>query len=214
MFCKKRPQILHIFIFTLFLAISSPLLAAPPSSEQIDQLMEVTRTQEIFTSMRASTEANWRSALLAMAQQKHFSAQQQQQLDARMERIIQAIRQEGRWEKTESLYKQVYARHFDSDEIQILINWHRSPTGQAVLNATQKAMQSPELLENPQHIMSAMDQNLSANELAALREFQESDAGKGVMRKSSQAMFEFMEVSLRPIIAILQREMPELLEQP
>jgi|GEM_PF-2293860 len=209
---------LHLFACLLLLGvigcyrpITHPLPAGPPSAAQIEQIMQVERVQEIWATTHAPTEANVRSTLLAMAQQQHFSAQQQQQLDARMDQIMAAIRQEITWEKAEPLYKQAYARHFNGDEIQAFLDWRSSSAGQAYLAFTQRTNQNPELRGNPVRLAAAMGQELSTDELAALRQ------AAGGLAKSAQVTLEIMQAlhlqRQQVISLVLQREMPELLGQ-
>jgi len=80
MFLQILPSFLRAIICVFLLTIASPLFATPPSTTQIDQVIEAAKEKEVIATIRATLEAHLYKEMETMAQKENFSAAQKDDL--------------------------------------------------------------------------------------------------------------------------------------
>lgn len=134
---------LACLLFTLSLSI--PVLAAPPSAESVNQLLTLTRVERVASGAQQGLENVIRNAIAQAMQGKTLTPKGQQIIDKYAADIRGTIQKEINWTKMKESYVKLYTETFSQDEINGLITFYKSPTGQMLLDrmpeVTQKAAQ-------------------------------------------------------------------------
>ena len=124
---------------TIFIALDAS--AGPPNQESVEALLAVTKTEAIMDSMYGSIEQMMRQGVQQSVQGKTLSSEQQRILDAVPARFVAVMREEFNWAKMKPMYVQLYRDTFEQEEIDGLVAFYRSPTGQAFVNKMPLVMQ-------------------------------------------------------------------------
>lgn len=115
--------------------------AAPASAQSIEELLQLTKAAAMVDSMSASTEQIMREQMRQATQGKPTNAEQQRVQEAMLAKVLPLIREELNWAKLKPSYVQLYQETFEQAEIDGLIAFYRSPTGQAFISKMPVVMQ-------------------------------------------------------------------------
>jgi hypothetical protein len=120
----------------LVLLIASPWSAhaAQPSAESIEKLLSITKAEALLDSIYTNTEQVMRQAMAQSLAGKTLSPEQKRFLDAAPQRFAEVMRDELSWAKLKPMYVQIYQESFTQEEIDGLIAFYGTPTGQATIN--------------------------------------------------------------------------------
>ena len=118
---------------------------ARPSEASVRHLFEIMHTSQMIDTVMSQTDANLREALERATGGRTLNAQQQQ-LHADMRAKIQGmLKDELAWSHLEPQLVEVYRSTFTPGEIDAMLKFYGSPSGQAVVaklpQATQQMMQ-------------------------------------------------------------------------
>ena len=91
--------------------------------------------------MYSGMEQMMRESMKQMVQGKPLNAEQQRLLDSMPGRFVAVMREEMSWQRMKPLYVQLYQDTFEQDEVDGLLAFYTSPTGQAFLNKMPVVMQ-------------------------------------------------------------------------
>lgn len=130
-----------LLVSALLLATLGPAQAAPASSESIETLLTVTKSEALTDSVYAQVEQSMRLAMQQGAAGKTLTAEQQQIVDQMSGKLVALMRSELNWTKLKPLYVQLYSENFEQDEIDELIAFYRSKAGQAFVTKMPLVMQ-------------------------------------------------------------------------
>ena len=129
--------------------------------------MELTRSREMVEGMLKNVDNLVRQGAMARIAQggKPLTEAQQASLDRIVRRSTELLRSELRWESLEPEYIALYTDTFDQDEIDGIIAFYRTPTGQALIAKMPVVMQKsvalsqarlqammPKIMARPTHI--------------------------------------------------------------
>jgi uncharacterized protein len=134
-----------LFLAVLTISISTP--AAPPSDQSINQLLQLTKVDKLVDSVFAQMDGVMKSAMQQATKGKPLSAEEQAIMDKQQTKMIGIMKDELSWDKMKDLYVQVYRETFTQEEIDGLIAFYKTPTGQAFVN------KQPELMKRTMTIM-------------------------------------------------------------
>jgi hypothetical protein len=134
-----------LFLAVLTFSISTP--AAPPSDQSINQLLQLTKVDKLVDSVFAQMDGVMKSAMQQATKGKPLSAEEQAIMDKQQTKMIGIMKDELSWDKMKDLYVQVYRETFTQEEIDGLIAFYKTPTGQAFVN------KQPELMKRTMTIM-------------------------------------------------------------
>ncbi len=97
----------------------------------------------------AQQAAQARSLIATMVPRQNASPEQQQDMNAFMDRILAIAHGAVSWQKLEPQYLDLYAQAYTEEEIDGILAFYRSPVGQAMLS------KQPDLLTKSQAIAQA-----------------------------------------------------------
>ena len=123
-------------------AFSAPSHAAPPSTESVEQVLQLSRIEAMLDTMYAGMEQIMRASMQeAMKKRPALTPEQQRFLDQMPARFTAVIREEVGWKTMKPMYVKIYQETFEQEEIDGLIQFYRSPVGQAMLDKMPQVMQ-------------------------------------------------------------------------
>ncbi len=135
----------------VLLAAAGPALAQEPADDaRIDRLIEISRTRQTLDAMLPQIEASQRQMAAQMAGGRELDAAQQQRLDRILEGSAAAIRKAMAWENLAPMYRDIYRQTFTGEDIDAIIAFYESPTGQRMLD------KMPELMQNTMAAMQRL----------------------------------------------------------
>jgi uncharacterized protein len=145
--------------------------AAPASQESIEQLFVLTKTEATLESVFGNMEKVMRQMMGQSTQGKTLTPAQQQLADNFPAKLIAMMREEMGWEKMKPQYVQLYRDTFDQEEVNGLIDFYKSPTGQAYAN------KMPELTQKSMALSQQMTQSLMPKIIAAANQAMAQTSG-------------------------------------
>ncbi len=127
---------------TLLGSLHTPLAQAQNASEaSIQELLEVTQAAKMMESMYSSVEEALRNGMQQAAASRPMSDEQRRALDTLPRRMAQVIREELSWELMRPGMVQIYRETLSQDEVNGLINFYKTPAGQALITKMPLIMQ-------------------------------------------------------------------------
>lgn len=123
------------------LLLAGSLHAAPASPQSVETVLELTKVESMITQMHGNLEPLMRQSLQQAVGNRPISPQEQRALEALPAKFAALMREEMSWAKLKPAYVQLYAESFDQDEIDGLIAFYRTPTGQALIAKMPVVMQ-------------------------------------------------------------------------
>lgn len=139
--------------------------AAPPSTESIEALLTITKSERLMDSAYANLEPVMRQSMAQALKDKHLNAAQQKIIDSAPARFAAVFREEMTFAKLKPLMVQMYQESFSQEEIDGLASFYKSPAGVAmiekmpiVMQKTMTMMQTmmPPMLERFGAVMEAL----------------------------------------------------------
>lgn len=124
---------------SLLLATSSAF--AQPSEASIDELMEITAMRSMTDSLMGSLDQLIRRSMADATRNQPLTAEQRRALDAAPARILQVIREEMNWQTLRPIYVQVYRETLSQAEVDGMIEFYKTPVGQATIRKMPALMQ-------------------------------------------------------------------------
>ncbi len=112
-------------------ALSLSAHAAPPSEASIIELLRLTKADALIEVMLSSMEQNIRNGMQQAAAGRPLSVEQHRMMELAPAKLTALVREELSWDKLKPIYVQVYLETFEQAEVDGLIAFYRSPTGQA-----------------------------------------------------------------------------------
>ena len=126
------------------IVLSAAAHSAPPSRESVDVLLTAMQAERLIEGMLANVEQSMRQAMAGALGGQPISAQQQRVLDAAPAKFTRVLKDELSWERMRPFYVQIYEESFTQEDIDGLLAFYRSPTGEAFVKkmplAQQKSM--------------------------------------------------------------------------
>src|ERR1700723_84566 len=113
------------------LMFSISIQAAPPSDESINQLLKLAKSEKMIDSVFAQMDGMMKANMKQLTMGKQLSADEQAIMDRQQTRMIGIIKDELSWDKMKDMFVQTYRQTFSQEEIDGLIAFYKSPTGQA-----------------------------------------------------------------------------------
>lgn len=123
---------------------------APADDARIDRLLEVTRAREMLDAALPQIEASQQQMLAQMTAGRELDAAQRQRIDTILARSSAAVREALAWDNLKPVYHDIYRQTFTGDDIDAIIAFYESPTGQRMLE------KMPELMQNTMTAMQRL----------------------------------------------------------
>jgi hypothetical protein len=129
---------------TLVLAsawLSFSVLAAQPSVESIEALLQITRAESMVDGMNGNIEQLMRSAMAETVQREKLSPSQQRVLEQFPAKFAQVVREESNWAAMKPELVEIYRSVYTQEEVDGQLAFYRSPAGQATISKMPQVLQ-------------------------------------------------------------------------
>lgn len=125
----------------VLVAAISPAFAAPPTDKSIETLLQLTKVESMMDSMYTGIEQSMRQGMKQALAGKELTPAQQRAMDQMPPKFMEALRADFNWAALKPLYVQVYKETFTDVEVNDLIKFYRTPSGQSVIDKMPVVMQ-------------------------------------------------------------------------
>ncbi len=127
---------------------------APASEASIRELMEITHSRKMLDDMMANVQVMLRKQIQQTAPENGLNEKQKQILNDMQEKTLKLFTDEMKWESLEPVFIDIYRKSFTQDDIDGLIAFYKSRTGQKMLS------KMPMVMQNSMQIMQERMQSL------------------------------------------------------
>jgi hypothetical protein len=158
---------------------------ARPTEDSVNRLFEVMHTSQFLDNYLAQVDTMMRSSMRQALHGEQLNAEEQQIMEDMSSELASLVRHEVSWESMRPVMVEVYRNTFSQHEVDDMLKFYRSPSGQAVVAklpaATQQATQTMQ-----QHVSTLMPKimQLQRDTVAALKRAQERAASSSAQSAS------------------------------
>lgn len=129
----------------VFLAALStaPVFAAdaPPSEASIHELLEVTHAHAMLDSVMSQTQSMMKSAIESSMGGQTLDDNQKKIVADGQRKLQDLLLRTMSWDKMQGMYIDIYGKSFSQKEVNDMLAFYKSPSGQAVLAKMPTVMQ-------------------------------------------------------------------------
>ena len=174
----------------IILALSCPIVFAAdplspgsgaagtaPSDASIKQLLDVTQTHKMLDSTIAQMNALMTRTMQQATQGQKITLLIQKDIDKRQSEMMATIREVLDWNKLEPMYVRIYQKSFTQQEVNGMIGFYKTSSGQALINKMPAVLQNT--LNEMQQMMAPMMQRMRQDQQAVLAEIKAESEKKG-----------------------------------
>ncbi len=136
------PRLIQLVIAITSCCLPFLAAAAEPGEEAIRELLSVTQARKQMDSVVAHVEGMMNATMQQMLGDRPITPAKRTVMEKMHARGIALLRQEFNWESYEAFYVAVYRQHFTQEEIDGMLQFYKSPLGQAVLGKMPALMQA------------------------------------------------------------------------
>jgi hypothetical protein len=138
-----------------------------PSEASIKQLLEVGQAHKLLDTITAQMDSYMKQAMQQATQGERVTPEVQKHIDSFEAEIIASLKEVLDWNKLEPMYVRVYQKSFTQGEVDGLIAFYKTPTGQALLTKMPAVMQNTlnevqQMMQPMMHRMQRMQQDIVA----------------------------------------------------
>ncbi len=130
------------------LAVLSFLFAAPvfaaddkPSEDSIRQLLEITQARKLIDSTVNQVDGMLKNSAQAALRGQPMTPERQKILDKSRTRTMALLKEELNWDSLQAIYVDIYRNSFTQEEVNGLITFYKTPSGQALIRKMPVVMQ-------------------------------------------------------------------------
>ena len=127
---KTKLVLLVLFIFSA----SAYGADTKPSEKSIKELMRVTESHKMLDNMMVQFDTVMKNGMQQAFKGETITPKQQKQIDDMQNKMTVMFKEEMSWESLEPLYVQVYRDSFTQQEVNGMLAFYVSPSGQAVIH--------------------------------------------------------------------------------
>jgi uncharacterized protein len=149
----------------------------PPSEASIKQLLEVAQAHKLIDTMMAQMDGFMKNVMQQATQGQHITPQVQKDIDKRRAEMMAAMKELVDWNKLEPMYVRVYQKTFTQQEVDGMVSFYKTPTGQALLNKMPVVMQNT--MSEMQQMMAPMMQRIQRMQQEVVAEIQADNKKQG-----------------------------------
>jgi hypothetical protein len=172
----KRP----LTVVALFCSVALSLVFAadtPPSETSIKKLLEVGRTHQLINTMIEQMDSYMKQIMHQATQGQRITPEIQKDIDKRQTEMMRAVKDVLDWNKLEAMYVRIYQKSFTQDEVDGLVAFYKTPTGQALLTKMPAVMQNT--FNEVQQLMQPMMQRMQQMQQEVVAEIQAEKKKRG-----------------------------------
>ena len=139
-----------LFIILLLFASTAIYAADQPASEaSVKKLIEITQSKQLIDNMQTQMDSMMRSTMKKMIGNKTLSPEQEAIIEDMQKQIVTAFASDMNWETLEPDFIDIYRKSFTEDEVTGMLDFYRTPAGQAVIKKMPVVMKySMEMMQN------------------------------------------------------------------
>ena len=127
---------------SMLIAIAPLSAKAQQASESsVRELMEVTKSRQMLDEMWGQMDAFLQEAMRQALAGKTPTPEQQVAFDEMSTKLVALLRAEMTWELLEPRFLELYQQTFTEEEVAGMLEFYRSPAGQAVIDKMPQVMQ-------------------------------------------------------------------------
>lgn len=124
-------------------ALASPFARAQGADDaRIDRLLEVMRARETVDAMFPQIEASQRQMMAQLTAGQSLDEAQQARIESILARSDQRLRDTLAWDNMAPLYRDIYRQTFNDEDIDAMLAFYGSPSGQRLLDKMPLLMQN------------------------------------------------------------------------
>ncbi len=123
------------------LALAVGTAKAQPSDQSIERLMTLTAMESLTETMMGQLEQAMRQGMSGAVRGKSLTQEQQRAIELAPVKIAQAMRSELNWQNLKPIYVTVYRESFTQEEVDGMIEFYKTPVGQATIKKMPVVMQ-------------------------------------------------------------------------
>lgn len=162
---------LPVIVFSCAIAFSAIAAADnPPSEASIKQLLEVGQVHRLVDTMIAQMDSYMKQVMQQATQGQRITPEIQKDIDKRQAEFMAAFKEILDWSKLEPMYVRVYQKSFTQNEVDGLVAFYKTPSGQALINKMPVVMQNT--LTEVQQMMQPMMQKVQRMQEDVVAEIQ------------------------------------------
>ena len=139
-----------LFLIGLLLVSTSIYANDQPASEaSVRQLIEITQAKQLVDNMQTQMDSMMRSTMKKTIGNKTLSPEQEAIIDDMQRQMVDAFASDMNWETLEPEFIDIYRKSFTEEEVTGMLDFYRTPAGQAVIRKMPVVMQySMEMMQN------------------------------------------------------------------
>jgi hypothetical protein len=140
--------------------ISAICLAAdaPPTEASIKQFLEVSHARQLVDSMMGQMDGVMKNVIAQLTQGQQLSPKMQKEIEQFQTDAMAETKTVLDWNKLEPMYVRIYQKSFTQQEVDGMVAFYKTPTGQAVLKKMPLVLQNT--MDEVQQMMQPTMQHL------------------------------------------------------
>ena len=166
------------FLIVSLAAVSTGFTAdTPPTEDSIKQLLDVTQARTMVDTMNSQMQNMLKNSMQAATRGQKVTPQVQKEIEQIEQEMSSEMKDVLTWSKLESMYIRVYQKSFSAQEVDGLIAFYKTPTGQALLTKMPIVLQNT--MNEVQQMIMPMVQRLQQKQqqIASELQSQKKDGG-------------------------------------
>ena len=157
-------------LLILALAFFGNALAAAPSDESLRELLQITGSRKLLDNSMAQLDSMMQASMQQALAGKPVTPQVQQSLDKMRSKIVALLQEEMQWKVIEPMFIDIYRQSLSQDEVDGMLTFYKSKTGQAVIAKMPLVMQlTMQALQQRMRVMLPKMQQIQDETLAELK---------------------------------------------
>lgn len=163
----------RIFVASLLTVCSWMAQAAPPTPESIELLLDLVQAEKIMDGIKPQVQGAMKASMDQALKGRRPNAEEQKVLDAYLLAATHIVNDTLTMDRLKPLHLQLYSQHLTQEEVDGMITFYQSPTGQSMIAKMPQVMQGvmaamPALLSPMMEKIRVAGEQL-ANDLRALQ---------------------------------------------
>ncbi|OMG53230.1 hypothetical protein BJN45_13520 [Azonexus hydrophilus] len=144
---------LRLLIAALIFSGTAAAIAEPASEASIRELLTVTQARELSDGMNTQLDESMSAGIRMALGDRKPTPKQQRAIDNMKDKMLVVMRGELAWERMEPLYIRVYRESLSEEEVAGMLEFYRTPAGQALIRKMPLMMQK--IMPEIQGLMSS-----------------------------------------------------------
>jgi hypothetical protein len=126
---------------SVLVSASAQTPSATPSDDSLRELLQLSGSEKLVSDMQQQMKGMFANSMKQACASQGTSPEQMAMIAKMQEKMSDLLAEEMSWSKMETVYLQVYKESFTQDEINQLIAFYKSPTGQMFVQKMPTVMQ-------------------------------------------------------------------------